>query len=293
MARFYLLRHSSRIRLKNMTRRSVVYTLLCLKSHPAANRMRQDHLRQRVLGSSFTSLERGWLIWWSRMVGRCLVYTNRNTRARYADTKRSLGCLPLLGILYDLRDDDPPVQTQPWQGTTGTRQPKDLSQRVYCTVHSFQGQRGSPSSHDPVCFGELCRVSYSLYRQLLFYKHTPLLHPQPESPSSPTDHAPARSHESHRFKTELWTSRPSHLLLDLCRLHHAVRSSFATHLLKSSLLISPPILVPASPGDSILITFSAPFIKSIYFLTEGTSVNFGSFGGCSPQFCLMSTEGYE
>lgn len=46
----------------------------------------------------------------------------------------------------------------------------------------------------------------------------------------------------------------------------------------------------------ILIVFSSPFIPSINFLYlpgDGGSTNFGSFGWCSPSYCLPSTTGYE
>lgn len=44
------------------------------------------------------------------------------------------------------------------------------------------------------------------------------------------------------------------------------------------------------------MTFSTPFIKSIYFLSIGVGdgeTRFGAFGWCNEAFCLESTVGYE
>lgn len=85
----------------------------------------------------------------------------------------------------------------------------------------------------------------------------------------------------------LWTSRAAVVPPGLCDIPASVgaNTSLRARLLQRLTLI---------PLDefSILITFSAPFIRTIYFL-RAEDVNFGAFGWASPDFKSDQVLGYE
>ncbi|GFZ46113.1 hypothetical protein JCM24511_04359 [Saitozyma sp. JCM 24511] len=64
----------------------------------------------------------------------------------------------------------------------------------------------------------------------------------------------------------------------------------------AALILSTSVTIMTNWRRSILITFSSPFISSINFLylpsTSG-STTFGSFGWCSPGYCLQNQVAYE
>jgi hypothetical protein len=90
--------------------------------------------------------------------------------------------------------------------------------------------------------------------------------------------------QGHPVKAQLWHTRHA-TLHRLLHLLHPLVSSPSLLSLQSNMLIRP---------RRILITFSAPFIRTIYFL-RASSTNFGAFGFAQPTTGLTSTSalGYE